>query len=353
MRNAIGELVWHWHIPSGRVEWSSASLEEGTTTYDAWRVHVHPGDEQRVEAALTQLRDGVKDRWDELYRYVHPDGSARVAEVRAVLERQHDGAPVRVIGTFRDVTDEKAHEQRMILAERMAAMGTLAAGVAHEINNPLAYVKGNVEHVLEELRGSPAIDSDLIAALEEAAEGAERVRRIVQDLRLFSRPQDEGINPVDVDRVVESALTIVGSDVQQRARLVKVLRSPPPIEATETKLGHVLLALLVNAIQALPADAAAANVVGVETGVDEAGRVFVLVRDSGSGIPREVLGRIFDPFFSTKPVGEGTGLGLSIAHSIVSSLGGEINVDSAPGTGSTFRVTLPAHPTHLPIGPPT
>jgi signal transduction histidine kinase len=170
---------------------------------------------------------------------------------------------------------------------------------------------------------------------------------------LFSRPQDEGINPVDVDRVVESALTIVGSDVQQRARLVKVLRSPPPIEATETKLGHVLLALLVNAIQALPADAAAANVVGVETGVDEAGRVFVLVRDSGSGIPREVLGRIFDPFFSTKPVGEGTGLGLSIAHSIVSSLGGEINVDSAPGTGSTFRVTLPAHPTHLPIGPPT
>jgi signal transduction histidine kinase len=342
LREVNDELVWNWHLATGRVEWSDALLAEGTTTYDEWRRRVHPGDRDRIDAAFGQLRDGVSDRWEDHYRYVHGNGSTRIAQIRAVLERRQDGRPIRVIGSFQDVTDEKAHEQRMILAERMAAMGTLAAGVAHEINNPLAYVKGNVEHVLEELRGVSGIDADLKAALEEAREGAERMRRIVQDLRLFSRPQDVGVAPVDVDRVVESALTFVATDVQRRARLVKVLRSPPPVDANETKLGHVLLALMVNAIHALPEGAAATNTVDVETGVDEAGRVFILVRDTGAGIPAEIIGRIFDPFFTTKPVGEGTGLGLSIAHSIISSLGGEITVDSAPGAGTTFRVTLAA-----------
>ena len=341
MRDASGELLWHWHLGAGHIEWSDASLAEGTSTYEAWCERIHLGDRERVCGALEQLRSGALDAWEDVYRYLHADGTTRIEHARAALERRQDGTPFRVIGSLDDVTEAKRHEQRLILAERMAAMGTLAAGVAHEINNPLAYAKGNVEYVLERLRDAKGIDPDIVSALEEAREGAERVRRIVQDIRLFARPEGESIAPIDVDRVVEAALTFVADDLSRRGRLEKELRSPPPVSGNETRLGHVVLTLLMNAIQALPEGSPDTNVVRVETGVDDRGRVLVSVRDTGPGMPSEVIGRIFDPFFTTKVVGSGTGLGLAIAHSIVSSLGGEIAVDSAPGAGSTFRVTLP------------
>ena len=340
---ASGDLVWDWELATDRVEWSFGSLAGGVVTFAEWRERMHPHDRERVLAVLEEFRAGQRDRWMDLYRFLLRDGASRIGNVRAVLERSSDGKPARVIGSLQDITEAKAQEHRLVIGERMAAMGTLAAGIAHEINNPLAYVKGNVEHVLEELRGVEGIEPDLIAALDEAREGAERVRRIVQDLRLFSRPEDDAKGAVDVDRVVEGTLAILSSDIERRARLEKMLRRPPPADANETRLGHVFLALVSNAIQALPEGAKESHVIGIESGVDEAGRIFVVVRDSGPGIPGEIVGRIFDPFFTTKRLGAGTGLGLSIAHSIVTSVGGEISVDSTPGAGTKFRVTLPAH----------
>jgi len=237
---------------------------------------------------------------------------------------------------------QRRRMDRLIVSERMASMGTLAAGVAHEVNNPLAYVKANVEHVLSILRATAGIDPDTIAALEDAHDGTERMRDIVQKLQTFSRSDAVERATVDVERVIDAALAIAGNDIRRRAQLTKVFRHPPPVCANEARIGQVVLNLVLNALQAIPEGASESNTVRIETGLDVSGYVFIDVADTGSGIPAEVIARIFDPFFTTKPVGVGSGLGLAIAHTIVTKAGGRISVESSPGAGSVFRVELPS-----------
>jgi two-component system, NtrC family, sensor kinase len=347
--NAIGEVVWEWTVGSDVIEWDENLTNvfgydpKTETELEVWLSRIHAADRARVQKSLDEVVAAGGTRWTSEYRFTRGDGSLAFVRDRAVVLSDATGAR-RMIGSMADITETKALEQRVVLAERMASMGTLAAGVAHEINNPLAYVKGNIEHVLDELRGRSDIDSDLLSALEEAREGAERVRRIVHELRVFSRPSHAGVGPADLDRVVESALTIAGNEIRRVGRLEKIFRGPPLVAANEARLGQVVLNLIVNAVQSMQASGARENVLRIETGVADDGRAFVAVSDTGAGIPAESLGRIFDPFFTTKPVGEGTGLGLSIAHAIVTGLGGEIAVDSAPDAGSTFRVLLPTTP---------
>ncbi|HET9452102.1 MAG TPA: ATP-binding protein [Aggregicoccus sp.] len=239
-------------------------------------------------------------------------------------------------------------QERLLLADRMACMGTLAAGVAHEINNPLTYVLSNVELVQQRLAragSDPAALRELCTgALDEAREGAERVRRIVRQLRLFTRVEEEGVAPVSARAVLELAVAMAGPELRHRARLRWELPQVPAVMAEEGRLGQVLLNLVVNAAQAIPEGNVEGNEIFLFTARAPDGRVVIGVRDSGAGIPPEVLPRIFDPFFTTKPVGRGTGLGLSISHSLVAGMGGEIQVESSPGQGTTFRVLLPAAP---------
>jgi signal transduction histidine kinase len=238
---------------------------------------------------------------------------------------------------------------QLMQADRMVATGTLAAGVAHEINNPLAYLIAALDFLEEELRG---IGRELPAerleeasqALAEAREGAGRVRHIVRDLRTFSRADDERQGPVDLRRVIESSINIAYNEIKHRARLVKDYGKTPPVLANEARLGQVFLNLLVNAAQAIPEGRAGENEIRVVTRIDDAGAVVVEVRDTGTGIAPEILGRIFDPFFTTKPLGVGTGLGLSICRNIVVALGGEIGVESRLGRGTVFRLRLPPAP---------
>lgn len=244
--------------------------------------------------------------------------------------------------------ERRKMEEQLLIADRMASVGTLAAGVAHEINNPLAAVIANLELMsrdLSRIAGALQITDrlhDVFDELRDARESADRLRHIVRDIKIFSRATDEEHRgPVDVQRIMESSLRMAWNEIRHRARLVKEYGVVPFVEANEARLGQVFLNLIVNAAQAIREGDADHNQIRVITRLGSAESVVVEIRDTGCGIPPENLRRIFDAFFTTKPVGVGTGLGLSICHRIVSGLGGRLEVESQVNKGSVFRVTLP------------
>jgi signal transduction histidine kinase len=241
----------------------------------------------------------------------------------------------------------QATQTWLMFSDRLATMGRLSAGVGHEINNPLAYVLSNLNFVQQELRlaqeRAPSPErQDLLDALADAREGAERVRYIVQDLKTLSRQEDESTGPVDLAAVVRGAARMASHELRSRARLVEDCAQVPPVLGNATRLGQVFLNLIVNAAHAMPQGREHENEIRVRARLEATGRVTVEVADTGCGIPQENLERIFDPFFTTKPVGEGTGLGLAVCHSIITSHGGTLTVESVVGRGTTFRITLPA-----------
>ncbi len=247
-----------------------------------------------------------------------------------------------------------AARDKLAVSERMVSVGTLAAGVAHEINNPLAFVLSNLEYVdatlkssLLELLGGSVSDKtrsklrEAVVAIADASSGADRVRSIVADLNTFSRKANDHVESVDLLPVLETAMRMAANELRHRARLERELAAVPPVDGHPGKVAQLFLNLLVNAAQSIPEGHASQHEVRVVSRTDAQGRAVVEIRDTGAGIAPDVLPRILDPFFTTKPVGKGTGLGLSICHGIVSSMGGELQVESAVGKGSVFRVILP------------
>jgi len=310
------------------------------------------GEEWPSEAAekpTATLANGLPadKRFPAELRLRRRDGAEVLAEAVYVPLKDPAGRHVAEIVIYRDVTERKQMQARLLLADRMAALGTLAAGVAHEINNPLAFVLGNLvflERELGRVAASVPAATELAGALTEARTGAERIKATVRDLLSVSRPRDaELVSPVDVNEAVEFALKVAEPHLRHRARIVKHLEPIPHVLAPESRLGQVLLNLVINAAQSIPEGDAAHNEIRIHTRAEaDTGMVLVEVTDSGAGIAADALPRIFDPFYTTKPVGGGTGLGLSICHGIVTSLGGEIRVTSRAGEGSTFTVVLPA-----------
>ncbi|MFW6049828.1 MAG: hybrid sensor histidine kinase/response regulator [Myxococcota bacterium] len=270
-----------------------------------------------------------------------------VFEILPVQVIDFEGEPANLV-VVRDVTDRKRLQQQLMLADRMASLGTLAAGVAHEVNNPLAYAHISLHTLarhLNELKVGEAAGAQRLGAMKEALaaaqHGVDRVRTIVGDLRTFSRPDDESVVPVDVHRVLESAISMAAQELRHRARLVRDYDEVPRVLANDARLGQVFLNLLVNAAQAMREERRSRNVIRLQTHAEPNGNVTVEVIDNGPGIPPEILEHVFAPFVTTKPSGVGTGLGLSICHRIVTRLGGQIGVESAPDRGTTVRVTLP------------
>jgi len=281
------------------------------------------------------------------------------AAVGAMRSGAHDyvlkGAPARlcpaIARELREAgmrAEQRKMQEQLLISDRMASVGTLAAGVAHEINNPLAAVIANLELISRDLSNvANALQisdrlHEIFDELRDARESADRLRHIVRDLRIFSRATDEEHRgPVDVQRIMESSLRMAWNEIRHRARLVKEYGVVPPVEANEARLGQVFLNLIVNAAQAIREGDADHNQIRVVTRLGPGDGVIVEVRDTGSGIPPENLSRIFDAFFTTKPVGVGTGLGLSICHRIVSAMDGRLEVESQMNKGSVFRVVLP------------
>jgi len=273
---------------------------------------------------------------------VQPDGTTRWFQGRFGAVKQA-GAIVGCVLIARDVTDSKQTELQLMLADRMASVGTLAAGVAHEINNPLAAVIANLEMALQDIEGIPSPPPDLGDELRDAASAADRVREIVRDLKIFSRVQQDRRGAVDIQKVLDSTLRMASNEIRHRARLVKHYNRVPCVDANESRLGQVFLNLIVNAVQAIPEGDVASNELRISTKLED-GHVVVLFSDTGCGMTPEVQARLFTPFFTTKPPGVGTGLGLAISHRIVTSLGGTLTFTSTPGRGTDFRVSLPVAP---------
>ncbi len=303
---------------------------------------IHPDDLPRMLARVQALLGGGDALPAYELRVRRRDG--RYIQVEVVDMQTEWGDSPAVLAVARDLSERRQLQADLIQADRLAAVGTLAAGVAHEINNPLAYVLLNLEYLMREL---PRFDGDvarldrLSERLAEARHGAERVGAIVRDLRTFSRADRDSSGPVDVQLVLASALRVAATQLSGHARVVADYADVPPVRADAPRLEQVFLNLLVNAAQALPEDATGEHEVRVAVRSLDPARVAIEITDTGAGIPPELLDRVFDPFFTTKPAGIGTGLGLPICHSIVTAFGGEISVESQVGHGTTFRVALP------------
>ena len=294
---------------------------------------------QTIEDLSRGLEDKVRVRTEQL-RTAHEEVQAAYRELQAT-------------------------QMQLIQREKMASVGQLVAGVAHELNNPIGFVYSNVTTLEDFVRRLRAmLESYRAAAVPEAErarlqtewesrkvdyalkyldsmiqgirEGAERARKIVRDLRVFARSQDDVWQPVDIHEEIESSLTLLNHLLKDRVTVHRKFGELPQVECVRSQMDQVFLNLLANAAQAITGPGA----ITIETRRD-AGAAVISIADTGLGISPEIMGRLFDPFFTTKPVGEGTGLGLSISYEIVKKHGGEIRAESPPGGGAVFTVSLP------------
>jgi two-component system NtrC family sensor kinase len=294
---------------------------------------------QTIEELSRGLEDKVRVRTEQL-RSAHDELQAAYRELQAT-------------------------QMQLIQREKMASVGQLVAGVAHELNNPIGFVYSNVttledfvrrlRGMLEVYRAAPLPDTErsrlqgewearkidyalkyLDSMTQGIKEGAERARKIVRDLRVFARSQDDVWQPVDLHEELESSLTLLNHLLKDRVDVHRKFADLPAVECIRSQIDQVFLNLLANAAQAIPGPGA----ITIETR-RQGDDALVIISDTGPGIPPDVMARIFDPFFTTKPVGEGTGLGLSISYEIVKKHGGEIRADSPPGGGAVFTLRLP------------
>jgi PAS domain S-box-containing protein len=284
---------------------------------------------------------------------------AAVYETWLAPRRDAAGKIDGVVGLSKDVTQVHTLQKTAIQNDRVMALGTLAASVAHEINNPLTYLLGFGDSIdaelgalgdmLNRLDGAalPAARAALARIKEQVTavrSGTARIAEITRDLRTFSRPEEGSLSPVDLRAVVASVLKLIGKEIDARARLVVDLQDAPSrVIGNEGRLVQVVLNLVMNAMQALPPGPVVANEIAVRTRRDGA-HAIIEVADSGPGVPVADRERIFEPFFSTKEIGKGTGLGLFVCRNIVRGFSGEVEVGDRPGGGALFRVTLPAAP---------
>jgi two-component system NtrC family sensor kinase len=353
-----------------------------------WFDHIHPDDAPLIFSSLAQVFTEGQRAYE--YRFRHADGSYLWMHDTLRLIRDEHGAPLEVIGSLTDITTRKtmeqalqskgqeqqalivklqqAHEQ-LLQSEKMASIGQLAAGIAHEINNPIGFVNSNMGSLQgyvttlfgviadyeKAICGQPELSAtvariragadlgflqdDVSDLVRESLDGLKRVRDIVQSLKDFSHVGETEWQIADLHQGLNSTLNIVASEIKFKATVEKQYGQVPQIKCLASQLNQVFLNLLVNAGHAIRDK----GVITIRTGAEN-DWVWVAISDTGSGIEPEHLNRIFEPFFTTKPVGSGTGLGLSLSYGIVSKHGGRIEVASTVGAGTTFTVRLPVAP---------
>jgi PAS domain S-box-containing protein len=355
---ATDDGIWDWDIPRDSLHVSErwlAQLGYGAdeiTDMPSTLALVHEEDRPAFMERIQANLEGRAATFEMEHRLAtRPPGWRWVVTRGRIVSRDAAGRPLRAVGAQTDVTERRRLQTSLHLADRLATVGALAAGAAHEINGPLAHVLSCVESVQEALArlalpggpaGAPGADlGEVRRALAAAREGIGCVAGIVQDLGTFSRSDDRR-SSVDVRRAVESAIRFAAPVISGRARLLRDFQDTPPVAGAEARLSQVFLSLLVNAGQAIPAGNPDQNEVSVRIVATDDRQVRVEIRDTGCGISADVRARIFDPFYTTKPPGVGTGLGLSICHEFIAAHGGRIEVDSEVGRGSTFSVVLPA-----------
>ena len=349
-----------------------------------WFDHIHPDDAPNIFSSLAQLFVEGEKTYE--YRFRAASGEFLWMHDRLRLICDDRGTPLEVIGSLTDITVRKLMEQeqqqliarlseahdQLLQSEKMASIGQLAAGVAHEINNPIGFVNSNMgtlRHyvgtllsvvdaysaaVNEAAPGSALaarieaigreadlgyLKEDIADLVSESMDGLKRVKDIVQALKDFSHVGLTDWQYADVHAGLDTTLNIVANEIKYKATVEKHYGKLPEIKCLASQLNQVFMNLLVNAAQAIQNR----GVITIATGAQD-GWVWVKISDNGCGIAPDNLKRVFEPFFTTKPVGSGTGLGLSLSYSIVNKHGGRIEVASKPGVGTVFTVRLPVTP---------
>lgn len=341
-----GLAVWDLDLTKERftiegslLEWFGCS--QRTDSVGWWRERVHPADRAVLDTAFADHLAGTKPVYHVECRVETAGGEWMwVMSSGRVSARSPEGRPTRVVGVCIDITDRRRLQEHVAVTERLVALGTLAAGVGHEINNPLTYLSINLELIDQGLEQRPL--DELARLVATAREGAERIRKIVNNLRALSRRPDQTLTIIDPAGVIERCLEMLQHEIRHRARVEQQLGAMPPIRADEGRLVQLFSNLILNALQAIGETNAHAGSIRIATGTTADGKAVIEISDDGVGISPDILPNIFDPFFTTRPPGQGTGLGLAIAGRIVRDLDGVIEVDSAVARGSTFRIRFPA-----------
>jgi signal transduction histidine kinase len=329
--------------PDGRIR----AANEGLARLAAQSVQRMDG--MPVSELLTWSFDSADH--DEVDCELRTAGGGRIpVAVSSEQLRDRQGNDLGRVVVVRDLREVADLRHRLVTSARLAAVGELAAGIAHEINNPMAFVRANLSQLesrwkevraeleragrAEALRDALGDVDELVA---DSLEGVDRAVEIVRNVKGFAHPGNGGREPLDLHRILEDVLRLIAPQLRGRAEVEKSFGELPELTGVPQQLRQVFVNLLLNASQAI----SPGGHIRLSTR-SENGRAVVIVADDGPGIAPEIIDRIFDPFFTTKPVGEGTGLGLGIAYQIVRSHGGAIKVESPPGQGATFRVELPA-----------
>ena len=400
--------LWHWDVVTGKSLYSDEcatmlgyTVGELASVAETWESLVHPDDMPAVLVALQDYLSGQSYQYEAEHRLLCKSGDWRWILTRGrVVECHDDGTTKRLAGTHLDITERKAAELalynsrqqlkllneqleervveevrknrekdiRLLQHDKLASIGQLAAGVAHEINNPMGFIMANLtilkqcsaamvqyinsvdeitavglsdrsKFALQETKKLLDIDyimNELPQLLAESTEGAKRIKRIVLDLKDFARLDEQDIKEADLNQLVESTVNMVRNEIKYVARLDLQLCKLPLLFCHPQQINQVISNLLLNAAQAIDQQ----GIITIRT-IQAGFWVILSVTDTGKGIPMELRNRIFDPFFTTKDVGKGTGLGLSISYDIVKKHGGEITVVSEVGSGTTFTVKLP------------
>jgi len=381
--------LWDWDMLSGVLIWSDAvdrmlGVEPGTLprTITAWEEVMHPEDLERVNQALSShIEHNTPYVID--YRVRKSDGSYMDWHDTGQVYFDPVGKPIRMSGACIDITDRKKDEMQirelyaqLLQNEKMASIGQLSAGIAHEINNPMGFINSNLgtlekyvdkfdryiatleplvqnccteqqQQAVQALRKELKLDyvlRDIRQLLEESSDGAGRVMRIVQDLKTFSRSDTAQIARAELHQCIDSTINIIWNQIKYVAELKKEYGDLPKVPCNVQQINQVFMNLLVNACHAIQEKQAdELGTITVRTWADS-DNAYIAIVDTGCGIPDDVRRRIFEPFYTTKEVGKGTGLGLSISHEIIKKHGGKLTVESEVGTGTTFTISLPLAP---------
>ncbi len=345
--------VGHWslNVLDQELWWSSQT----------YRIHGHlPGDFQpTLESAINSYHPEDRGRVAELVGAAIAQGGEFEFELRLIRSDQEartvvsrgrcdvdpvTGVTTAVFGTFLDVTDRDHLRDRLAREQRLVTTGMLAAGVGHEMNNPLTYVSMNLDVVIEELQAMAGVSPSgrlrsILQALGEAQAGAVRLKKIIRGLRAFAR-EDSPPAPTELLSVVDLSINMAMHEIRPRATCVSEFADLPLVDADDSRLSQVLVNLICNAAQSFEEMDPSRNLITVRGALSGPDHVVVSVSDNGPGIPPAVRDQIFQPFFTTKPVGEGTGLGLAISQTIVESFGGELTCETMLGVGTTFSIRL-------------
>jgi two-component system cell cycle sensor histidine kinase/response regulator CckA len=319
--------------------WDSPEELIGTPSIDLFPSGEHERKRARIRRALAGGNNpGIESA------LLRRDGSACPAELSS-LAAEYDGNPA-VLEVARDLSARRAAEEQRLVSDRAAALATLASGVAHEVNNPLAWLQSNMEMITEGLerleRETPSpVLRELAQMAREAREGAQRVKTIVRDLQTFSSKPRHEMRPQDPTDALELALRLVDHELRGRCQVVKRYETAPLVQIDRALLAQAFVNLIANAAQAMAGGDPGLSRLRVSVSTAPDGGAQIVIADNGPGIPAGNLPRVFEPFFTTKPVGSGTGLGLSVALNSVKSFGGEITVESEEGKGAAFTVRLP------------